>query len=50
MSFDILLVVLTPMVPFSKVIIFYFFQAQLYSILEVCRAFDRIFKEHLDGG
>ncbi|XP_078439932.1 phragmoplastin DRP1E-like [Wolffia australiana] len=24
--------------------------AQLYSILEVCRAFDRIFKEHLDGG
>ncbi|XP_039002470.1 dynamin-related protein 1E-like [Hibiscus syriacus] len=24
--------------------------AQLYSILEVCRAFERIFKEHLDGG
>ncbi|KAB1225046.1 Dynamin-related protein 1E [Morella rubra] len=24
--------------------------AQLYTILEVCRAFDRIFKEHLDGG
>ncbi|XP_078441984.1 phragmoplastin DRP1E-like [Wolffia australiana] len=24
--------------------------AQLYSILELCRAFDRIFKEHLDGG
>lgn len=26
------------------------FQAQLYTILELCRAFDRIFKEHLDGG
>ena len=26
------------------------FQAQLYTILEICRAFDRIFKEHLDGG
>ncbi|KAK6146723.1 hypothetical protein DH2020_020592 [Rehmannia glutinosa] len=25
-------------------------QAQLYTILEMCRAFDRIFKEHLDGG
>lgn len=25
-------------------------QAQLYMILEMCRAFDRIFKEHLDGG
>lgn len=25
-------------------------QAQLYTILELCRAFDRIFKEHLDGG
>lgn len=24
--------------------------AQLYMILEMCRAFDRIFKEHLDGG
>ncbi|KAL5862444.1 hypothetical protein ACOSQ3_003740 [Xanthoceras sorbifolium] len=24
--------------------------AQLYTILEMCRAFDRIFKEHLDGG
>ncbi|KAI9180180.1 hypothetical protein LWI28_002062 [Acer negundo] len=24
--------------------------AQLYLILELCRAFDRIFKEHLDGG
>ncbi|XVF41383.1 hypothetical protein PTKIN_Ptkin01aG0276100 [Pterospermum kingtungense] len=24
--------------------------AQLYTILEVCRAFERIFKEHLDGG
>ncbi|KAK6251005.1 hypothetical protein SCA6_005010 [Theobroma cacao] len=24
--------------------------AQLYTILEFCRAFDRIFKEHLDGG
>ncbi|KAF7844969.1 dynamin-related protein 1E [Senna tora] len=24
--------------------------AQLYTILELCRAFDRIFKEHLDGG
>ncbi|GFY92059.1 DYNAMIN-like 1E [Actinidia rufa] len=24
--------------------------AQLYTILEICRAFDRIFKEHLDGG
>ncbi|KAG1359370.1 Dynamin-related protein 1E [Cocos nucifera] len=24
--------------------------AQLYAILELCRAFDRIFKEHLDGG
>ncbi|EOY01112.1 hypothetical protein QUC31_013943 [Theobroma cacao] len=24
--------------------------AQLYMILELCRAFDRIFKEHLDGG
>ncbi|KAK3027407.1 hypothetical protein RJ639_042086 [Escallonia herrerae] len=23
---------------------------QLYTILELCRAFDRIFKEHLDGG
>ncbi|KAE9622103.1 hypothetical protein Lal_00033108 [Lupinus albus] len=24
--------------------------AQLYTILELCRAFERIFKEHLDGG
>ncbi|KAJ8625984.1 hypothetical protein MRB53_019291 [Persea americana] len=24
--------------------------AQLYTLLELCRAFDRIFKEHLDGG
>ncbi|KAG6680058.1 hypothetical protein I3842_13G020700 [Carya illinoinensis] len=24
--------------------------AQLYTILEMCRAFDRIFKEHLEGG
>ncbi|KAL9175803.1 hypothetical protein ABFS82_02G136000 [Erythranthe guttata] len=24
--------------------------AKLYTILELCRAFDRIFKEHLDGG
>ncbi|PON47128.1 Dynamin superfamily [Parasponia andersonii] len=24
--------------------------AQLYTILELCRAFDRIFKDHLDGG
>ncbi|XP_039046788.1 dynamin-related protein 1E-like [Hibiscus syriacus] len=24
--------------------------AQLYTILELCRAFDHIFKEHLDGG
>ncbi|CAA6659379.1 unnamed protein product [Spirodela intermedia] len=24
--------------------------AQLYTILEMCRAFDRVFKEHLDGG
>ncbi|KAL3824255.1 hypothetical protein ACJIZ3_020284 [Penstemon smallii] len=24
--------------------------AQLYTILQMCRAFDRIFKEHLDGG
>ncbi|RWR79573.1 dynamin-related protein 1C [Cinnamomum micranthum f. kanehirae] len=24
--------------------------AQLYIILEMCRAFDRVFKEHLDGG
>ncbi|KAL0374202.1 UNVERIFIED_CONTAM: Dynamin-related protein 1E [Sesamum radiatum] len=24
--------------------------AQLYTILELCRAFDKIFKEHLDGG
>ncbi|XP_028954356.1 phragmoplastin DRP1E-like, partial [Malus sylvestris] len=24
--------------------------AQLYTILELCQAFDRIFKEHLDGG
>ncbi|MEI4861532.1 hypothetical protein Q8G41_28500, partial [Klebsiella pneumoniae] len=24
--------------------------AQLYLILELCRAFDKIFKEHLDGG
>ncbi|XP_010524455.1 PREDICTED: dynamin-related protein 1E [Tarenaya hassleriana] len=24
--------------------------AQLYTILEMCRAFDKIFKEHLDGG
>lgn len=23
---------------------------QLYTILELCRAFDRVFKEHLDGG
>lgn len=28
----------------------YMFQAQLYTILELCRAFDKIFKEHLDGG
>lgn len=27
-----------------------FLQAQLYTLLELCRAFDRIFKEHLDGG
>jgi hypothetical protein len=27
-----------------------FLQAQLYLILELCRAFDKIFKEHLDGG
>lgn len=27
-----------------------YMQAQLYTILELCRAFDRIFKEHLDGG
>ncbi|KAK7245487.1 hypothetical protein RIF29_40333 [Crotalaria pallida] len=27
-----------------------FGQAQLYSILELCRDFDRVFKEHLDGG
>lgn len=26
------------------------FQAQLYTILDLCRAFDRVFKEHLDGG
>ncbi|GJR26503.1 reverse transcriptase domain-containing protein [Tanacetum coccineum] len=25
-------------------------RAQLYTILELCRAFDKIFKEHLDGG
>ncbi|KAJ6963013.1 dynamin-related protein 1E-like [Populus alba x Populus x berolinensis] len=25
-------------------------KAQLYTILELCRAFDRVFKEHLDGG
>eukprot|EP00257_Ricinus_communis_P021189 XP_015580615.1 dynamin-related protein 1C isoform X1 [Ricinus communis] len=24
--------------------------AQLYTVLELCRAFDRVFKEHLDGG
>ncbi|XP_010559073.1 PREDICTED: dynamin-related protein 1E-like [Tarenaya hassleriana] len=24
--------------------------AQLYTVLEICRAFDKIFKEHLDGG
>ncbi|XP_019424472.1 PREDICTED: dynamin-related protein 1C [Lupinus angustifolius] len=24
--------------------------AQLYTILEMCRAFDKVFKEHLDGG
>ncbi|KAF5469902.1 hypothetical protein F2P56_010460 [Juglans regia] len=24
--------------------------AQLYTVLELCRAFERIFKEHLDGG
>ncbi|KAJ8438495.1 hypothetical protein Cgig2_008982 [Carnegiea gigantea] len=24
--------------------------AQLYTILELCRAFDKVFKEHLDGG
>ncbi|XP_027181501.1 dynamin-related protein 1E-like isoform X2 [Coffea eugenioides] len=24
--------------------------AQLYTILELCRAFDRVFKEHLEGG
>ncbi|KAI3982089.1 hypothetical protein MKX01_018995, partial [Papaver californicum] len=24
--------------------------AQLYTILEMCRAFDRVFREHLDGG
>ncbi|XP_073012505.1 phragmoplastin DRP1E-like isoform X2 [Typha latifolia] len=24
--------------------------AQLYTILDLCRAFDRVFKEHLDGG
>lgn len=27
-----------------------FTQAQLYTILELCRAFDKIFKEHLEGG
>jgi hypothetical protein len=26
------------------------YQAQLYTILELCRIFDQIFKEHLDGG
>ncbi|PSR93514.1 Dynamin-related protein like [Actinidia chinensis var. chinensis] len=25
-------------------------RAQLYTILDLCRAFDRVFKEHLDGG
>lgn len=25
-------------------------QAQFYTILELCRIFDQIFKEHLDGG
>ncbi|KAK1313093.1 Dynamin-related protein 1C [Acorus calamus] len=25
-------------------------KAQLYTILEMCRAFDQVFKEHLDGG
>lgn len=33
---------------FSFICVMY--QAQLYTILELCRAFDRIFKEHLDGG
>jgi hypothetical protein len=27
----------------------FFVQAQLYTVLELCRSFDRIFKEHLDG-
>lgn len=27
-----------------------YLQAQLYTILELCRAFDRVFKEHIDGG
>ncbi|KAL5728104.1 dynamin GTPase [Ranunculus cassubicifolius] len=35
---------------FSLLILLFFSKAQLYTILELCRAFVRIFKEHLDGG
>lgn len=27
----------------------FFFQGKLYMIMEICRAFDQTFKEHLDG-
>lgn len=27
-----------------------YLQSQLYTILDMCRAFERVFKEHLDGG
>jgi hypothetical protein len=31
-------------------IIYVLVQAQLYLVLELCRAFEKIFREHLDGG
>lgn len=33
----------------GKLTTLYNVQAQLYTVLELCRTFDRIFKEHLDG-
>lgn len=27
-----------------------YLQSQLYTVLDMCRAFERVFKEHLDGG
>lgn len=47
-SFIIVLIIRSNILTYSVTKIF--FQAQLYTILELCRAFFKIFKEHLDGG